>query len=471
MGAVGEEARRGDRPRRPDLGRAQVARHLGDLASRARAAAVLPGCTISPSTRAMSMPRPTKWLETQPPDVNWAWPVLITLSSILCFSVSFPSSAIMRGSTSPERMSFCASASSTRFLFSSSALAAASTEPLAAGGGSTAAAGARAARGVGGGRRGGARRGGGARARRPAGAAAAACGRSGGRRRLRLAADVDRGLRRGVVVGQVGRARQVLGVLGDVVGGLLPRLGGLGLGRLRLGDLLGRLLRRRRLLGRRRLRRRGRGGRLGGRSGGDRSGRGRRGGRRAAPLAAEPGAAAGSAPAAPSAPGSAGAAGADGGGEGESAPPMAGRLTRLSTSPIASGMSSRCGATCSTNCITPTPSIAAAIITPARLDFDSRMSRVIIALPAPIDISCASSSSPASRQASAGLRRKRARNAGSTSRRSISLAATSASDVAIVSPQVAARGPRTRSTSGLPMTTNTGMKSASHIVPSTVQTT
>ena len=97
--------------------------------------AVLPGFTISPSTRAMSMPRPTKWLETDPPDVNWPWPVLITLSSILCFSVSLVSSPIMRGSTSPERMSFCASASRTRFLFSSSALAAASTEPLVAGGG------------------------------------------------------------------------------------------------------------------------------------------------------------------------------------------------------------------------------------------------------------------------------------------------------------------------------------------------
>src|SRR5215212_3835064 len=79
----------------------------------------------------------------------------------------------------------------------------------------------------------------------------------------------------------------------------------------------------------------------------------------------------------------------------------------------------------------PTPSIAAAIITPARLDFDSRWSSVIIALPAPIAISSASSSSPALRHAVAGSRRNSERNSGSPSRRSISWAAMSASDVAI----------------------------------------
>src|SRR4051794_8686400 len=75
--------------------------------------------------------------------------------------------------------------------------------------------------------------------------------------------------------------------------------------------------------------------------------------------------------------------------------------------------------------------MAAAIITPARLDFDSRTSSVIIALPAPSAISSASSSRPASRQAAAGSRRNVARNAGSTSRRSISLAATSDSFAAM----------------------------------------
>src|SRR4051794_33602674 len=76
----------------------------------------------------------------------------------------------------------------------------------------------------------------------------------------------------------------------------------------------------------------------------------------------------------------------------------------------------------------PTPSMAAAIITPAREDLDSRMSSVCIALPAPTDISLATCSRPASRQAAAGSRRNFARKAGSTSRRSISLAAMSASD-------------------------------------------
>src|SRR6476469_3677337 len=76
------------------------------------------------------------------------------------------------------------------------------------------------------------------------------------------------------------------------------------------------------------------------------------------------------------------------------------------------------------------PSMAAAIITPARLDFDSRTSSVIIALPAPSDISSARLSSPAERHAEAGSRRNSARNVGSTSSRSISCAAMSASDVA-----------------------------------------
>ena len=72
------------------------------------------------------------------------------------------------------------------------------------------------------------------------------------------------------------------------------------------------------------------------------------------------------------------------------------------------------------------PSMAAAIITPARLERDSRRSSVCIALPAAdLDISSASSSSPASRHVRAGSRRKRSRNAGSASRRSISWAAMS----------------------------------------------
>ena len=48
------------------------------------------------------------------------------------------------------------------------------------------------------------------------------------------------------------------------------------------------------------------------------------------------------------------------------------------------------------------PSMAAAIITPASEDLDSRMSSVCIALPAPTDISSATWSRPASRHAPAG---------------------------------------------------------------------
>src|SRR3954453_1710534 len=51
--------------------------------------------------------------------------------------------------------------------------------------------------------------------------------------------------------------------------------------------------------------------------------------------------------------------------------------------------------------------MAAAIITPASEDLDSRTSSVCIALPAPSAISSASSSRPASRQAAAGSLRER----------------------------------------------------------------
>ena len=64
-----------------------------------------------------------------------------------------------------------------------------------------------------------------------------------------------------------------------------------------------------------------------------------------------------------------------------SAPWTDGRFTRLSTSPTSAGTSARCGITCSDSSYRPTPSIAAAISTPARLDCDSRTSSVIIALP------------------------------------------------------------------------------------------
>ena len=140
--------------------------------------------------------------------------------------------------------------------------------------------------------------------------------------------------------------------------------------------------------------------------------------------------------------GAAGAAGA------ASPPPppgmeIAGRSTRETTSATWLGNSFKPGRTVSENCQMPTPSIAAAIITPASEDLDSRMSSVWKALPPPRDISWASWSSPASRQAPAGSRRNRARKLGSASSRSISRAATSASvgevAIAYLTPGTAAR--------------------------------
>ena len=127
-----------------------------------------------------------------------------------------------------------------------------------------------------------------------------------------------------------------------------------------------------------------------------------------------------------------------------------------------------CGTTCLENSYTPMPSMAAAIITPARLDRDSRMSSVCIALPPPRRISSASSSSPASRHAPTGSRRNRSRNAGSASRRSISCAAMS--DSVAATSHVPTR-PRSLCTSGFPTTTTAGTKNATHSVPITTYTT
>ncbi len=90
----------------------------------------------------------------------------------------------------------------------------------------------------------------------------------------------------------------------------------------------------------------------------------------------------------------------------------AGRSTRESTLRTSPGNASRCGSTSSVKRPMTMPSIAAAIITPASEDLDSRMSSVCIALPAPNAISSARRSRPASRHAPAGSRRKRARKPG-----------------------------------------------------------
>src|SRR3954451_10337288 len=86
-----------------------------------------------------------------------------------------------------------------------------------------------------------------------------------------------------------------------------------------------------------------------------------------------------------------------------------------------------------------TPSNAAAIRTPARLDRDSRTSRVSVALPALSAISSATLSSPACRDAPTGSRRNALRKMGSASRRSRSRAAASASDS--LTSRLAARPP------------------------------
>ena len=150
----------------------------------------------------------------------------------------------------------------------------------------------------------------------------------------------------------------------------------------------------------------------------------------------------------------------------EPPPGSAGRLTRLSTSPTEPDRSSMCGTTCLENSYTPMPSMAAAIITPARLERDSRTSSVCIALPAPSCISSARPSSPASRHAATGSRRKRSRNAGSASSRSISRAARSVSVAATAHDPI--RPSRRPLTSGFATTHTAGRKNASHSVPITV---
>ena len=150
----------------------------------------------------------------------------------------------------------------------------------------------------------------------------------------------------------------------------------------------------------------------------------------------------------------------------EPPPGSAGRLTRLSTSPTEPDRSSMCGTTCLENSYTPMPSMAAAIITPARLERDSRTSSVCIALPAPSCISSARLSSPASRHAATGSRRKRSRNAGSASSRSISRAARSVSVAATAHDPI--RPSRRPLTSGFATTHTAGRKNASHSVPITV---
>ena len=159
--------------------------------------------------------------------------------------------------------------------------------------------------------------------------------------------------------------------------------------------------------------------------------------------------------------------------DGASPPPppgieIAGRSTRETTSATCARQLLQARQDVLANCQMPTPSIAAAIITPASEDFDSRMSSVCIALPPPSDIS---SRELVEAGLAAGARRVAAEprtEAGSASSRSISRAATSASVGERPSPP---QPLGTAASSGLPSTNTTGRKNTSHSVPMTPYTT
>ncbi len=88
-------------------------------------AIALPGPTVSPSIAAMSTPRPKKWLETEPPAVNFEWSEHMHETVILCSWLSLVSTPITRGSIRPALMSAIPTESSTMFLLLSSASASA----------------------------------------------------------------------------------------------------------------------------------------------------------------------------------------------------------------------------------------------------------------------------------------------------------------------------------------------------------
>ena len=74
-------------------------------------AASFVGDTGSPSTVATSNPRPTKWFDTDPPDVNCRCPVFITDNPTSCPELpNLCNNITIRGSISPERRSASTSA-------------------------------------------------------------------------------------------------------------------------------------------------------------------------------------------------------------------------------------------------------------------------------------------------------------------------------------------------------------------------
>ena len=77
----------------------------------------------------MSSPRPEKWLEIEPPAVNFEWSEHMHETVILCSWLSLVSTATTRGSIRPALMSATPTSSSTTFLFLSSASASGSGAP------------------------------------------------------------------------------------------------------------------------------------------------------------------------------------------------------------------------------------------------------------------------------------------------------------------------------------------------------
>ena len=105
--------------------------------------------------------------------------------------------------------------------------------------------------------------------------------------------------------------------------------------------------------------------------------------------------------------------------------------------------------------------------TPARLDRDSRSSSVSIALPAASDISCATLSTPASRLAPTGSRRKCVRSTGSDEQP----LEEAGGGLGLGSRHLRPPGCALRSRMGPPSTAITGMNNATHTAPRAAQTT
>ena len=128
VGGVGEVAGAADRERRPDLVRAVLGVDSCISLASSRAAG-LPELTISPSMEAMSTPRPWKWLEIEPPAVIFEWSEHMHEMLSLWSWLSLVSTATTRGSILPAFRSEIPVSSKVMFLFLSSASVSALAAP------------------------------------------------------------------------------------------------------------------------------------------------------------------------------------------------------------------------------------------------------------------------------------------------------------------------------------------------------